>query len=172
MYIRRSSEVLQQLVFGPAFQNFLLLSLKWLNVILYSRLLKTCCYQTSGILWADGPVWSCVSSLLVRPISGLHVCVCESHYVYWLVLTALPGVYLSADTFWWRDSITTVQDAVRKNIRGVKLRSNLKAGFKDGSDPSKGAGSRRVGRRKEPLIADHWSLIWSMRSQLVKYWLL
>lgn len=34
------------------------------------------------------------------------------------------------------------------------MRSNLKAGFKDGSDPSKGAGSRRVGRRKEPLIAD------------------
>lgn len=86
MYIRSSSEVLQQLVFGPAFQNFLLLSLKWLNVILYSRLLKTCCYQTSGILWADGPVWSCVSSLLVRPISGLCVCVSLIMSIDWFWL--------------------------------------------------------------------------------------
>lgn len=170
MYIRRSSEVLQQLVFGPApelFASFI----KMIKCYLIQSVIKN--VLLSNLRYPVGRRSGLILCFIVTCATNQWpVCVCESHYVYWLVLTALPGVYLSADTFWWRDSITTVQDAVGKNIRGVKLRSNLKAGFKDGSDPSKGAGSRRVGRRKEPLIADHWSLIWSMRSQLVKYWLL
>lgn len=170
MYIRSSSEVLQQLVFGPApelFASFI----KMIKCYLIQSVIKN--VLLSNLRYPVGRRSGLILCFIVTCATNQWpVCVCESHYVYWLVLTALPGVYLSADTFWWRDSITTVQDAVRKNIRGVKLRSNLKAGFKDGSDPSKGAGSRRVGRRKEPLIADHWSLIWSMRSQLVKYWLL
>lgn len=151
MYIRSSSEVLQQLVFGPAPELFASL-IKMIKCYLIQSVIKN--VLLSNLRYPVGRRSGLILCFIVTCATNQWpVCVCESHYVYWLVLTALPAVYLSADTFWWRDSITTVQDAVRKN-RGVKLRSNLKVGFKDGSDPSKGAGSRRVGRRKEPLIAD------------------
>lgn len=172
MYIRRSSEVLQQLVFGPApelFASFI----KMIKCYLIQSVIKN--VLLSNLRYPVGRRSGSILCFIVTCATNQwSACVCV-----WVSLCLLTGFDCSAGClsvcrhiFWWRDGITTVQDAVRKNIRGVKLRSNLKAGFKDGSDPSKGAGSRRVGRRKEPLIADHWSLIWSMRSQLVKYWLL
>lgn len=97
MYIRSSSEVLQQLVFGPApelFASFI----KMIKCYLIQSVIKN--VLLSNLRYPVGRRSGLILCFIVTCATNQWpVCVCVSHYVYWLVLTALPGVYLSADTF-------------------------------------------------------------------------
>lgn len=166
MYIRSSSEVLQQLVFGPApelFASFI----KMIKCYLIQSVIKN--VLLSNLRYPVGRRSGLILCFIVTCATNQWpVCVCESHYVYWLVLTALPGVYLSADTFF--------DGAIASQL--CKTQSE-KTSEEWSWDQTWRPDSKMVLIQARELEVgglgggrSHWSLIWSMRSQLVKYWLL
>lgn len=166
MYIRRSSEVLQQLVFGPAPELFASL-IKMIKCYLIQSVIKN--VLLSNLRYPVGRRSGSILCFIVTCATNQWpVCVCESHYVYWLVLTALPGVYLSADTFF--DGAMASQLCKTQSEKTSEEWSWDQTWRPDSKMVLIQARELEVGGLGGGR--SHWSLIWSMRSQLVKYWLL